>query len=287
MENGVHIWKYTSGRYTLWRDFSQNSVPIYNSPLHFSPTLSSLLGCYTGVLHLWRLDDLPIVVHPDRREQLVAPSRCGSYIATGRKGDSTVTITNLRSQTSSHIDAGVVIKALTLTRNVLLVQDSETIIAWRLTEEGIVDGVFADGRAGRSNSIWAIPLSGHPMFLVEDQAAVIQVEGNTVHTYHPGTGEVLEPAPTIQYPRQDSPRGIVRVGHYPHERGLSVWGTPSERDRQVLWTVPQEGWVKDPEGKRRIWLPVEWRGPCFGEGWSCNSEALWLGLRDRTVIIKF
>ena len=148
-------------------------------------------------------------------------------------------------------------------------------MAWRLTEEGVVDGVFTDGRAGRSNSIWTILLSGRQTFLVEDQAVVIQVEGNIIHTYHPGTGEVLEPAEATPHPRR---RDNVHVGHYPHRRGLSVWGTPSERDGPVLWTVSQEGWVKDPEGKRRFWLPVEWRGPCFGgEGWSCNSKALWLG----------
>ena len=168
--------------------------------------------------------------------QLVAPSRCGSYMTTGSGGDCTVAIVKIISQTS------------------------ETVTAWRLTEEGAMDGVSADGRADRSNSIWTIPVSGHPELLIEDQVVVIEVEGDVVRAYHPETGEVLDPVQVVPPFR---PPGGLRFGRYPHKTGLSMWGSPSEHGGAASWTISEEGWMEDPEWKHRMWLPVEWREACL------------------------
>ena len=67
-----------------------------------------------------------------------------------------IAITHLSQTISRFIDTGMEIRMLALTGNVLLVLDSDGLVAWRLTEEGAVDGVLADRRAGRGDSIWAV-----------------------------------------------------------------------------------------------------------------------------------
>ena len=158
--SAVHIWKYTSDGYVPWREFPLQDSTFGYHFLQFSPTLSSLFVHSKKFLQLWYSDGPPVVARPDRRmPPLVALSRCGSYIATCDRADSTVTITNLISQTPSHfIDTGMMIETLALTGNVLLVLGSGTIVAWRLTEEGIVDGVLADRRASHRDSIWTVLL---------------------------------------------------------------------------------------------------------------------------------
>jgi hypothetical protein len=89
--------------------------------------------------------------------------------------NSTVTITNLLPQTSCHIiDTGMEIKALVLTGNILLVMDSTTIAAWKLTEGGVVVGAVGKERASIHNSIWTIMQPNSPTFAVKDQIAFIQ-----------------------------------------------------------------------------------------------------------------
>jgi hypothetical protein len=211
-------------------------------------------------------------------------------MATGHKGNSTITITNLLSQTPFHfIDTDMEIEVLALTGNVLLALDFETIAAWLLTEEGAVDGVFGDRRAGHGDSIWTVPLSGIPEFSVEDQTAIIKEGGNVIHVYHTETGEVLMPTQTpSQLPKHwYKPVDIYWGRHYPHHK-LGWDNTCSEGSWQVPPTIFQEGWVKDPEGKYRMWMPVEWREPKHSGGWLYNITTLWLHLQgDKPIIIKF
>jgi len=46
-----------------------------------------------------RLDDPPIVANPNGHTPFVVLSPCGTYMAIGHEGDSTITITNPLSQT--------------------------------------------------------------------------------------------------------------------------------------------------------------------------------------------
>ncbi|KAF9642781.1 hypothetical protein BDM02DRAFT_3124172 [Thelephora ganbajun] len=297
----IYIWKYTSGRYVGWREFSvQNSTRSLDF-LRFSPTSPSLSGHANGTLRLWRLGGPPIGAGSGSHGQCIFPSPCGGYIVACHGEGSTVTITNLLPKTSPCvIDTGIAIKKLTVTGNIFLVWGSKTITAWRLTEEGMVDGVFAEGRAGRSNSIWIISVSYWPELFVRDQTVLIGQRGNVIHAYHKETGEVLmhvsrilqpflhlwsTPLSAMDHLRQHWWAGTGAVTDRLYEYG---WGTLSEGSGPFSRNTFREGWVKDLEGNRLLWLPVKWRNPNDIASWSYNSTVVWLDFRrDGTVIIKF
>jgi len=287
-QSSVWIWKYGSGSYTLWRTLSGQSVnPPYN--LQFSPASSSIMGLFPGVLRVWRLDGLPIVAHPDSDTPLGALSDCGTYVATGHWGCTTVTITNLLSQTPSQfIDTDIKVSGLALTGNVLLVMGHEmkTITAWRLTEVGVVYGPAGDRRADLRSSIWTIPVPGDPKVFIGGQTAVIKRGGNAPHIYHTGTGEVLGPTqapPTLSH-GEYSLWNLMDGLHNPHR--LEKQRTRSNESLPVPVATLEEGWVKDAEGRHRLWIPPAWmlcpRSVC----WLHNSTTLWLNSQGKTVIVK-
>ncbi|KAF9647405.1 hypothetical protein BDM02DRAFT_3117104 [Thelephora ganbajun] len=269
----VCIWKYTPDGYVRWREFSTQD---YTNRLQFSPTSSSLSGYTGGVLKLWRLDGPPTDVHRDSSDQVAILSRCGSYVVVSHKGGSAVTIINLPSQTPPCvIDTGMAIRKLALAGNILLVLGSNSIAAWRLTGEGMVDGALPGGRAGRGDTIWAIPVqSSRSDLFVQDQTAVIQEEKKDIHAYHTETGEVLE---------------LVQLSPHRRRRGWGVtsseyhlckcgWGTPSIGGGLLSRYTLREGWAKDLEGKRVLWLPVEWRSSRNIASPPYDSTVVWLEL---------
>ena len=258
----VRIWKYTSDHYTPWREFQtwQTGTGTRSFPLQFSPTSSSISRCFHGTLQAWRFDVPPIVSHPDScGVPLGTLSHCGTYMAAGRVGNSTVTITNPPSQNPfQFIDTNMEIESLALTGNILVVHGSDMFVAWRLTEEGAVDGALANGRADRNDSIWAVPLSNRKdtLLSVEDQTVVVCQGGCSIHAYHTETGEVLDPVQVLPNPCDHEYPHIFQIQlcqHYPHyvESDGGEWRIP--------WTTPEEGWMKDLQGKHSLWIPVEWR----------------------------
>lgn len=62
------------------------------------------------------------------------------------------------------------------------------------------------------------------------------------------------------------------------------------KDPEGVWPISrstlQEGWVKDPEGKTQLWIPIEWRMP-HNQVWFTNLTTLLLDLPGATVIIMF
>ena len=150
VKGAIHIWKYASGVYALWREFqSWNFDP---QSLQFSPTPSSILGSYEGVLQVWHFHEFPIA--PETRELYVGLSRSGIHVATAYQWEKTVTIIDPLQQTPpQYINTGVEIEGLVITDNVLLVAGSQKVTAWLLTEEGLVDGVIDDRRVDCSDSI--------------------------------------------------------------------------------------------------------------------------------------
>jgi len=178
---------------------------------------SSILCHSYDMLHVIHLDHSPAVptiesgatVH---NAPLVAFHPHGVYIVTAHHGESAITIINLHSQTPSHsqfIDTGLGILAIVLTGNVLLVKGSDAVVAWLLTEEGVVGGTFGQRRVDRNNSLWNMPYQVHPNllsqqkeensgdddgnldFLVEGEIVVIRQCGDPIHLYHTNTGEIL------------------------------------------------------------------------------------------------
>ena len=288
-ESGVHIWKYDSGHYIMWREFLCQGW--CNSPLRFSPTPSSILGHSGDALQVWRLPELPAALQ-SHSQQCAGLSRSGARIATARKLGNVVIIIDVLAQTPPQfIDTGMQIYGLVLSGNVLLVAGSEELVAWLLTEEGLVDGVIGDRRVGRSDSIWVV---SHPWwlpweFFVEGQVGVIKKLTGDPHVYHTETGEVLR---STQAPRHDSDRWYIlgtefRGRHYLCYHNVSQCDTPPEDSWQVSQTALREGWVKDPEGKRRLWVPFEWREFWAVADWRHDITTQFGYLGGRLVIIKF
>ena len=286
-QGSIQIWKYSPGCYTPWRTLSFASGG-YPNKLQFSPTLSSLLCLSKGVLHLWHLDDPLVSAHSDSYKPPAALSHCGGYTAVGGS-DGTITITNLLSPNSSHIiDTGVAIENLTLTGNVLLVQKSETIMAWQLTKEGTVAGVSAGKKAGPNNTIWIVSLSS-PEFYIWDHIVAIRGfngEERVHHYYYPVSGRVLRLTQRVLPPIGPwfGYSDILCGDHNLHTHNLKISDTQVGCSKGVPQRIVQEGWVKDSEGKCQLWLPFEWRA--YRQDWSCNSKALQLG-REEGVIIRF
>ena len=294
--SGVDIWKYTSSRYTPWRELPIRGWTSNAPTLQFSPTLSSILVSPHETPQVWRLDGPPIVIHPGSSPLFAVISPCGTYIAAWRWTGSTITITNLHSQTPPQfIDPGMKINMVTLTGNILLVQkypstDTAELVAWRLTEEGVVDSIFANRRAGRSDSIWTVSVTDDLRFSVEDQIVVVNRNSNIIHVYHIGTGEVIEPtqAPPHAHDPQYNLWEMAGGRHYPHYCELEAHDTHSEDDQPIPFTISQEGrWIKDPEGKHRLWIPVEWRTSSYKFGWFPDIATLRFNRAGGTVIIKF
>jgi hypothetical protein len=282
-----HVWKYTSGYYTPWREFPSSNC---QSPC-FSPDLSSILGLSQDAPRIWHLDGPPIAPHPNHNHPLTILSPCGTYVVTGQRENSAITITNLLSQTPPQfISTGMKINSFALTGNVLLVEDSKSIAAWQLTGEGAVEGVFGKRRAGHHSRMWTIPQSPILEFVVEDQTVTIRdgAKDKCIHIYHTETGEVLKSTQASPYDPHHWTIYSMRVGqHYPHYHMLNKDNTCSEDNWPVSQTVLQEGWVRDPEGKHQLWVPAIWRQSQINGGWLYNIRTLWIRPNGGDIIIKF
>lgn len=319
------IWRYTSGCYTRWREFQQTPTP-----LQFSPSSSSILGHASTLLHIIHADYSPatlaiepvITTHSKPRD---AYSPHGTYIATTYHGKSTITITNLHSQNpspSQFIDTDLDIAEIVLTGNILLVKGSDTVMAWRLTGEGVVDGIFGNRRADQNDSLWSISSQdttlhdissqdrnpsfwarllrqdhgskknsdGHLEFSVGDGIAAIGYRNSfDIHIYYTETGEILKPDNALLHPertwyRFHNPRQDD-CDRYHHD--LYKHHEPLECSWQVSQDTLQKGWVKDPEGKHRLWLHPHWRIAGNDVRWLHKVTTLRLKNTSELVIIKF
>ena len=289
-EDHIHIWKYIAGHYTPWREFpTQDRL---NSDLQFSPTSSSILACYERNLRVWRLDIPPTTLSTHDR-QCAAYSSLGVYVAAAKTNSSTVVITNLLSSTPSQlIDTGLEIRNLVLTGNILLVLDMESTTAWLLTEEGTVDGVPGDRMAGPSDSIWTVSIGWEPgtvTFSPERQIGAIWDRfGSSIRcVYHTRTGEIIDSYPASSYHAcgwRDS-SSALGWSHLLH-RDLHECSNHAEDNWRVSKFTVERGWVKDPAGKHRFWVPVEWK-TLNGARWYYDITTLQLRLlTDQSIIIK-
>ena len=286
--SGVHVWEYDS-HYSRYVSYMSISIRDWSTTpsLRFSPT-SSLMLCHSGsLIQLYHLCAHPIDFNTPNSAPLVILSPCGSYIATTRLGGHSIEITNLLSQTNSQsIDTDLGINWLAITGNVLMVLLTNGVItAWRLTEGGQVDGVFGDGTSDQGDSIWTVLSGDLPKFRVNDQAVVIVSEGAPIHAYHAGTGEALGLAQANTSGHLYTPADMSLGRHYPHYRKADEHNPLYEDGWPVPLVAPQVEWVKDPEGKHRLWVPVEWR--MDQAGWIHDIKALWYHHLDAPLIIMF
>ena len=282
LHNGIHIWRYTTGCYTPWKVFQKPSWSFDPFPLLFSPTSLSILTRSMEHIQVYCLDGPPIDAPPDGSLPVITLSPCGTYIATAHERGHTITITNLLSQTTSQfIDTDVEICELALTGTILLVFSSG-VTAWRLTEGGMVDGVFGNRSADDSDSIWVAWADPDTIFTVNDQTVVFEGMGH-IHAYHTGTGEAVDPTQvhphSVQHDSTDMSLGL----HYPNYRRADKQGHASKDDWPAPLVAPEVVWVKDPKGKHHLWVPPEWRA--YDGGWLYNIKALWLYYGEKPVVI--
>ena len=283
----ISVWRYVSGCYTPWRKFTRPKWTFAPYPIQFSPNSSSILTRSQDLIQVYRLDGTPTVAHPDGSKPLAIISPCGTYIATAHLLGHTVTITNLLSQTTSQfIDTNTEIRHLALTGTILFVFDSagEQVAAWRLTEGGLVDGVFGDRRAGDGDGIWVARIGDFTRFTVKDSAVVFE-GGGRIHAYHTRTGKALEPPQVHPHDLRYFATEMSLGRHYPRYRKADKRGHLPEDNWPVPLIYPRMAWVKDPEGKHRLWVPVRWRTDLAG--WHYDIKVLWLHDLDEPVIIRF
>jgi len=260
----VHVWKYIHNPnpgYTPWRKFPDRGWSTHKIPLQFSPTSLSILGHFGDILQVWYFDNHSSP-HIAKSEPYILIPPHATYIVTAHLRESTVTITNHISQTPPQfIDTGTTILGFALTGNVLLVAGSNTIVAWRITERGVVDGVFGGRTAGPGDSIWTISPLWNFTSPIITQAGSITLDETLIHIYHSGTDEGSKPIPEpLQlrghwYNLEVTSRGR----YYLHCHELNQFNDTPEDNQPASQTGFREGWVKDPGGKHRLWLPVEWR----------------------------
>jgi hypothetical protein len=294
------IWRYASRYYTEWRRFQQAPMSF-----QFSPTSSSILGHTSIRLNVVHLDYSPTASAAAAHSQpLDAFAPYSTYIATTHYQGSTVMITNFHSQnpsTSQFIDTGLEILAIVLTGNILLVKSSNAVVAWLLTEEGVVNGIHDNRRASHNDCHWEIPLQNTaafwtrllsqwsnddnvPGFSVEgDIAAINYNDHDTVRVYNTKTGEILplENAPQCTRHRFHHPRDECNQYHrdlYKHQPPKSGW--------PISQASLQEGWVRDSEGKHKLWLHPHWRSS-QNIDWLHNVTTLRLRSHSLLVLVKF
>jgi hypothetical protein len=244
-------------------------------------------------LQLWRLDDLPTTPKP--RFQLTAISNTGRLVATADRSKSTVTILNLHLHTSPRfIDTSVEIEALAITGNILLVAFSAGVVAWLVTGEGSADDGVDNRRADRGDSLWTVSSQSVQSldFWVEGKIGVIKTDLTPPFIYHIETGAIVDSVREPQRSRLHSPffTGLFDSEGYDNLRhnALSRHDNPSEDD----WLIPHKkipgaGWVVDPEGRRRFWVPVEWRESWDRKHWYHGITTMFSGTEGHHIIVKF
>ena len=259
-ENRVCVWTYSSGHFTLLREFWCQGPFNF---LQFSPTSSSILGHSENTLQVWYLDEHATPPR-NRGRWFVGLSRSGTRVTIACDLENTITVVDVLGKTPPQfIDVGTRIEGLAITGNVLLVQISWSVVAWLLTEEGLVDGAIGGRRVSRSDRIWTVPQSQPSyMFLVKDHVGVIQPQGGGYkHVYRTDTGEVLRPTQTSRH--SDGSWGSLTEAHrgrdYLRYHSLSQRDTSPRDGWRFSRAALREGWIKDPKGKHRLWVPVEWR----------------------------
>ena len=273
----IYIWKYASGTYTIWREFP---LQPFVCDLQFSPTSVSILYQRDNIVQVWPLDDsiTPPKHHRICRRAAIPPS--GHYAAAAH--GSTITIISVHSRALPWlVDTRAEIEGLVITGNVLLAASSGKVMAWLLTEEG----------AGNYHSIWTI-FALYPIFRVEGQVGVISTDNNMPRfIYHTGTGDVLD---SVHEPQQSSHPFLSFT--FPSDgedyqylrRNTPQSNVPPEDD--WLTSNPKllkVGWIMDPQGRHRLWIPIEWRIQWRRENWHHDITTLFIWIRDGYIIIKF
>lgn len=286
-EGVIHFWMFTNC-YIPWKEFyctPQSTADLLQFPL--SPTPTSILARFGNVLQVWHLQDLPTGV-PSSCGEFSALSHSGNHIATSAYGPArTITIINLHSPTTSQfLYTGVNILGLALTGNVLVVVSLDRVMAWRFLEEGLLDGTIC-----RSDILWNISLPQwlpHELkLLVGTQFGMIRLSGDENFTYDIETGEAAPEGTFLELCGSNSHTFGFFKDYIPNHIP-SLFVTPEGGWQQSQSTF-QEEWIRDPEGRHRLWVPIEWRENLVFQRWCHKATTLFATDRifQRNIIITF
>ena len=234
-KNGLHVFRCTSGHYTLLSKYLLKHQ--HKTCLQFSPTSSSILSQHNGILQVRRLIDLPIA--SEIRDQYTVVSRSGRSIATAHRpvdgSKATISIIDLHSRASPQfIDTCFYVTKLAITGNVLVAMGHGRAAGWLLTEEGKLDGVFDNRRAGDSDSKWALASRTDHLWNVEVEGKVgvirkYDLRGKCYKSlfYHIETGDVFNPAPELRHSSpKPSPEISTEGGSHRHPRNPTLSYNP-------------------------------------------------------------
>lgn len=287
-EDGVRIWKYGSGHYSSWKKFRPRDWT--NSSFRISPTPSSILVHSRSILQLWRIQDLPTAPHTGSRRQHAALRRSGNRIVIADISERIISIIDPHSPLRHHvIEPGFPIDGLVVVDNVLLAVYCEEAVAWLLPKE---EEWTSSKRVSREGNIWAMRLPRAPFNLtckVEGQVGVVESDEDSRIVFHTGTGEILGP---IQAPPfySDPPNLLGRTlcgRDYSNLYNVSQGNILPECAWRASETTLQEGWVRDPEGRHRLWVPVEWREIWDPVDWCHDIKIQFSILQGEPIVVKF
>jgi hypothetical protein len=219
--------------------------------LQFSPTSSSVLISREGRLQVAHLDDLEAYHLQNPRHQYNKISTNGAYIVTAELGGNTVTITNIYPHLPPQIiHTSLGICGLALTGNVLLVDGAYGVVAWRLTANGAVEGIWGNEVADWDYKIWSCKRLVHgmagPKSLVIGDTGIIQFHDGHLVCYNTDTGKCYESVP-IQGPASSTAwHNLTDLGfytHLPHHSFCEHRNTPDDTQPASIPSY-KEGWVK-------------------------------------------
>ena len=282
--NVVHLWKYGSPHFLPWKTFPFMGTGSKPFQLQFSPNLSSIMQRSDFILNVWRLHDLPPLPTTDDPPEVQAGlTRSGQIV---QASGNFITILNPHSRPSRVpvFDAGAEIEGFVLTGNVLLVATEEDIVAWLVPPAGFaVDEPLGHKLADHRDAFCTIKAPSRRVKVV-GEIGFIGGDSASRISYHTETGEVLNlDYSTTKFHEESITNYYFGSSDFSHFHNL--------RQKEALpgdgWQPSGEGWVRDSEGRCRLWLPVHWRGGWRAEDWWDDATTQFSIIGGEVVIVKF
>ena len=265
-EGITSIWTCTSNQgYTLWGELPFWGGYFPKLGYQFSPASSSILISSGSYLEVQQLEGLTADPSTGDTDILDEFSTDGTYLVTANHEGQTITITNLCKNSSRIIDVWFKIYGLALTGSVLIVGGDDVVAAWKLTADGMVDGVLGARRADHTDSLWTKQVEGgSAKFCVEGQIGIIQgLNGVVDYNINIESGENLDVIPanaaSCHSWKWINDHRFFELRPYSFNYCYFTNHNDPSKDNTVPYY--KEGWVKYAEGEHShlFWLPVYWR----------------------------
>ena len=318
LQKAVYIWENTPAGYLAWRILRPR---LAFDGFLFSPTGVSILSWGPGgvqLLHSDSPDNSPspnkVESYHQNRNHLVACSAGGTCIATGRQGDTIITVLNLLGTVQQSINTNVQIRDIKIVDDTIFVTDGRKLVSWHFDTQ---ERGGSTHTTRRKNEALRVHVGTEPFALSNDCSQIAFTLKGTVFLYDVGPrrviGNFITSGSVIDI--QFSPDGyqlwfIVNPSsgdtpisyHVELVRGRdSCFANATTRPLESGWSwdslfrSPHEcriigswsEWVSDPRGNV-LWLPPSWRTTYGLEArWNGKLLALVDGHHPEPIIIEF